>query len=304
MGGCGTAEVTAAMAAAAALMGSARVQRFRDHVPVEDAGTSGPTPGHSDGPCHFVEGRQTVSVWSPLDPVTQAGLRGAAGSSLQRRDGLPARWLAETAFYCNPRARYARARPGGLPVRAWHMQPGDAVAFHFRTLHGTRGNAAATWRAERLGWCPGDALVRTAGGLAPRTPEDIWVSVKGWGGAGGGPGSDQGDPVSGDGEAMDVGAAADGGETVRQGCVPAGVDSSDQVGEGMGPVLHHCAVGLEVELHAVAGAADAVALPGGAERRCQVPGRGRGGEGFGGPLEDRKAVGQGVEHRVGAAFGG
>ena len=27
-----------------------------------------------------------------------------------------------------------------MPIREWAMQPGDAVAFNFKTLHGARGN--------------------------------------------------------------------------------------------------------------------------------------------------------------------
>ena len=59
--------------AAAALMGSQRVQLFHDHVLVKEPGTSMATPWHSDGPYYFVEGQQVVSFWSPLDPVTTAG---------------------------------------------------------------------------------------------------------------------------------------------------------------------------------------------------------------------------------------
>ena len=33
-----------------------------------------------------------------------------------------------------------------MVIREWEMDPGDAVAFHFRTLHGARGNLAVTRR--------------------------------------------------------------------------------------------------------------------------------------------------------------
>ncbi len=127
---------------AAALMGSQRVQLFHDHVLVKEPGTSRPTPWHQDGPYYFVEGRQTVSFWSPLDPVREASLRCVAGSHLWRREVLPTRWLAETAFYPNPETYMPVPDPDAenMPVREWAMEPGDAVAFHFRTLHGARGN--------------------------------------------------------------------------------------------------------------------------------------------------------------------
>ena len=34
----------------------------------------------------------------------------------------------------------------GMPIVEYEMEPGDAVAFHFRTLHGARGNQSDTRR--------------------------------------------------------------------------------------------------------------------------------------------------------------
>jgi ectoine hydroxylase-related dioxygenase (phytanoyl-CoA dioxygenase family) len=133
---------------AARLMGSGRVQLFHDHVLVKEPGTSKPTPWHQDGPYYFVEGRQTVSFWSPLDPVREASLRCVAGSHLWEKEVLPTRWLAETSFYPNPEVYMPVPDPDaeGMRVLEWQMEPGDAVAFHYRTLHGARGNDAATRR--------------------------------------------------------------------------------------------------------------------------------------------------------------
>ncbi len=87
---------------AADLMGSDSVQVFHDHVLVKEPGTSKPTPWHQDGPYYFVQGEQTVSFWSPLDPVREATLRCVAGSHRWPRPVLPKRWLADTAFYPDP----------------------------------------------------------------------------------------------------------------------------------------------------------------------------------------------------------
>ena len=97
---------------AADLMGATRVQLFHDHVLVKEPGTSKPTPWHQDGPYYFVEGRQTVSFWSPLDPVRAASLRCVAGSHLWPRPVLPTRWLAETSFLSQRGRLHARPRPG------------------------------------------------------------------------------------------------------------------------------------------------------------------------------------------------
>jgi ectoine hydroxylase-related dioxygenase (phytanoyl-CoA dioxygenase family) len=133
---------------AAQLTGSQHVQLFHDHVLVKEPGTSKPTPWHQDGPYYFVEGRQTVSFWSPVDPVREASLRCVAGSHLWEKEVLPKRWLSDTAFYPDPDLYMPVPDPDaeGMRVLEWEMEPGDAVAFHYRTLHGARGNEAATRR--------------------------------------------------------------------------------------------------------------------------------------------------------------
>lgn len=133
---------------AARLMGSDRVQLFHDHVLVKEPGTAKPTPWHQDGPYYFVEGRQTVSFWSPLDPVREASLRCVAGSHRWPREVMPMRWLSETAFYPDPDRYMPVPDPDaeGMQVLEWQMEPGDAVAFDFRTLHGARGNTTTARR--------------------------------------------------------------------------------------------------------------------------------------------------------------
>jgi ectoine hydroxylase-related dioxygenase (phytanoyl-CoA dioxygenase family) len=133
---------------AADLMGASRVQMFHDHVLVKEPGTSKATPWHQDGPYYFVDGRQNVSFWSPLDPVKGASLRCVAGSHAWERPVLPTRWLAETSFYPDEDAYMPVPDPDaeGMEIREWEMQPGDAVAFHFSTLHGARGNTTENRR--------------------------------------------------------------------------------------------------------------------------------------------------------------
>lgn len=133
---------------AADLMGSAKVQLFHDHVLVKEPGTSKPTPWHQDGPYYFVEGKQTVSFWSPLDPVRAASLRCVAGSHLWEKPVLPTRWLSEENFYPDDSLYMPVPDPDaeGMPIREWEMEPGDAVAFSYYTLHGARGNESTTRR--------------------------------------------------------------------------------------------------------------------------------------------------------------
>lgn len=135
-------EQSEAAAVAAKLMGSRGVQVFHEHVLVKEPGTSKPTPWHQDSPYYFVEGQQTVSFWSPMDPVKEASLRCVAGSHRWEKAVLPTRWLSETDFYPDEQDFMPVPDPDAENMRVleWQMEPGDAVAFDFRTLHGARGN--------------------------------------------------------------------------------------------------------------------------------------------------------------------
>ena len=129
---------------AARIMQSSRAQIFHDHVLVKEPGTSKPTPWHQDAPYYFVDGSQTISFWSPMDPVSEATLRCVAGSHLWDKLVLPTRWLSEEDFYPDRDSYLPVPDPDSDPdsyrVLEWEMEPGDALAFDFKTLHGARGN--------------------------------------------------------------------------------------------------------------------------------------------------------------------
>ena len=133
---------------AADLMKSQSVQMFHDHVLVKEPGTSLPTPWHQDGPYYFVEGEQTVSFWSPLDPVDEATLRCVAGSHRWEKEVLPTRWVSEEDFFPDEGQYMPVPDPDaeGMNVLEYAMQPGDAVAFNYKILHGARGNTSASRR--------------------------------------------------------------------------------------------------------------------------------------------------------------
>lgn len=134
---------------AARVMRSRRAQFFHDHVLVKEPGTPKPTPWHADAPYYFVEGSQTVSLWLPLDPVREASLRLIAGSHRWDKMVRPVKWAAGEDFYeggdWTP-VPDPDADPGASRVLEWAMEPGDAVLFDFRCVHGARGNLASSRR--------------------------------------------------------------------------------------------------------------------------------------------------------------
>lgn len=133
---------------AADLMQSDLVQMFHEHVLVKEPGTSMATPWHQDGPYYFVEGRQTISFWSPLDPVSEAALRCVAGSHKWEKEVLPTRWVSEEDFFADEGQYMPVPDPEaeGMTILEWEMEPGDAVAFNYKTLHGARANTSETRR--------------------------------------------------------------------------------------------------------------------------------------------------------------
>ena len=127
---------------AAALMCSKSAQLFHDHVLVKEPGTAKPTPWHQDSPYYFVEGEQTLSFWIPVEPVEEATLRCVKGSHKWPKPVLPTRWLGAGSFYPNSQDYLPVPDPEkeGLKIAEWALEPGDAIAFDFRVLHGARGN--------------------------------------------------------------------------------------------------------------------------------------------------------------------
>jgi ectoine hydroxylase-related dioxygenase (phytanoyl-CoA dioxygenase family) len=132
-------------AVAAALMGSARVQLFHEHVLVKEPGTGEATPWHQDQPYYSVDGEDNVSMWTPLDPVlAEVCPRFLAGSQEGGRMFVPKRFKTgkplegETAHY-EPFDGVDETKEAAR-LRYWALEPGDLVAFHFKTLHNAPPN--------------------------------------------------------------------------------------------------------------------------------------------------------------------
>lgn len=102
------------------------------------------TPLHQHAPYYFVDGKHTVSFWVPVDPVRESTLRIIVGSHKWEKLVLPTRWLSNEDFYPGSDdflpVPDSDMEPEKFDVLEWPMEPGDAVAFHYRTVHGARGN--------------------------------------------------------------------------------------------------------------------------------------------------------------------
>jgi ectoine hydroxylase-related dioxygenase (phytanoyl-CoA dioxygenase family) len=128
---------------AAQLMQSQQVQMFHDHY-LDKASISGvATPWHQDMPYYFVDGMQTVSFWVPLDSRTeQVSLKSVAGSHLWEKLIMPTRWSSKENLY--PSSDEFMDMPdidnGDYQIKTWAVNPGDVIAFNFKTVHGANAN--------------------------------------------------------------------------------------------------------------------------------------------------------------------
>jgi len=141
---------SAAASVAAQLMGASAVRLYHDHLLVKEPGTRQRTPWHQDQPYYNIEGRMSVSMWLPIDPVPlESTLEFIAGSHLgpwrMPRAFLDneARWFPEGSLAPLPDIEADRA---AHPIIGWELAPGDAVFFHMLALHGAAGVSGARRR--------------------------------------------------------------------------------------------------------------------------------------------------------------
>jgi len=166
-----------AAAIAGRLMGSASVRIFHEHVLVKEPGTEQPTPWHHDQPYYSVHGDLNISFWIPLDAVSRDTCpEFIAGSQAWGRWFLPRRFNG--IDYDFPEENYEpipdfEAERERYTIRGWDLQPGDAIAFHFRTVHSAPANLSGRRRRGfAVRWLGDDARwAARSGEVSPPFPE-------------------------------------------------------------------------------------------------------------------------------------
>lgn len=175
-------------ALAARLMRSQTARIFHDHILVKEPGNSIVTPWHHDQPYYFVRGEQSVSFWIPLDPIPRdIAIEYVAGSHRWGKAFRPSRFDGSTLYddaQHEPVPDIAAARDT-LPILGWALQPGDVVAFDFRTLHGAPANhSPQRRRVVSLRWVGDDAeFVERPGPTSPPFPALRYRTGQPFGGA-------------------------------------------------------------------------------------------------------------------------
>jgi ectoine hydroxylase-related dioxygenase (phytanoyl-CoA dioxygenase family) len=124
---------------------SERLGFFFDQVFIKDKNLMDPTPWHHDYTFWPIQGDQIASVWAAMEPVTPetSALEFVAGSHrwprLFQAIGLGGRDVSSIPRDPMPDIEANRDK---YEIVSWDLEPGDALLFHARTVHGARGNTS------------------------------------------------------------------------------------------------------------------------------------------------------------------
>ena len=164
-------------AIAAELMNSDSARIFHEHVLVKEPGTNKITPWHHDQPYYCVDGKQVCSLWIPLDPVPQQTCpEFIAGSHDWGRWFLPRKFSGIDYDHDDARLESMPdidAHRDNYDIRSWSLEPGDAIAFHFLTIHGAPANLSSDRRRRGFAarWLGDDAVyAKRSGETSPPFP--------------------------------------------------------------------------------------------------------------------------------------
>ena len=144
------------------LMKSSTAQFFHEHAFCKDPGTQCATPWHQDMPYYCVDGTQTVSLYIALDETpAEVAVSFVRGSHRWGKLYHPVAFLDAEDFESEgvqlEEAPDINECPDEYDVASWDLEPGDCIAFDFRTLHGTTaGEVKAKRRAVSTRWLGDD----------------------------------------------------------------------------------------------------------------------------------------------------
>jgi ectoine hydroxylase-related dioxygenase (phytanoyl-CoA dioxygenase family) len=166
-----------APALAAQLMLSKRVRIFHEHVLVKEPGTDKITPWHHDQPYYCVDGSQVCSLWIPLDPVPiETCPEFITGSHKWGQWFLPRKFTGIDYDHIDEKLESIpdiNSQREKYDIQHWALEPGDAIAFHFLTVHGAPSNRSASHRRRGFSarWLGDDAVyARRSGEISPPFP--------------------------------------------------------------------------------------------------------------------------------------
>ena len=138
---------------------------FHEHVLVKEPGTREISPWHQDQPYYCVDGEKVGSVWLPLDPVPRSVCpEYVAGSHRWGKMFTPRKFMDhrpyDGSFEAFEPVPDIEAHRNEYEILSWELEPGDAIAFHMKTVHGAPGTEELETirRAFATRWLGDDAV--------------------------------------------------------------------------------------------------------------------------------------------------
>ncbi|HXQ13510.1 MAG TPA: phytanoyl-CoA dioxygenase family protein [Caulobacteraceae bacterium] len=164
------------------LLRTHKLNLFFDQLFVKEPGAVAPTPWHQDQPYWPIAGRQVLSLWIPMDPVTLStgGLEYVRGSHEWNRRFHPVNFGRSS-----PQIDAVLSRLDGDDIPdldaerdrhqflSWDMAPGDVLVHQAMTIHGASGNGSLSsrrraysirWSGDDATWDPRPGILETIPG--------------------------------------------------------------------------------------------------------------------------------------------
>ena len=161
---------------------SQKIQLFHEHAFVKEPGTQQATPWHQDMPYYCIQGVQTVSVYISLDYAdSDVAVRFVKGSHKWGRQFFPRVFLDGEDFNTNNTSLESvpDINTTDFDIFESALAPGDAVLFHFCTLHGTTdARLKNRRRAMATRWMGDDVRYEfKAGETSPPLPKNLQIKT-------------------------------------------------------------------------------------------------------------------------------
>lgn len=164
------------------LMQSATVTRYFDNLFVKEGGGGAASPWHEDASFQRVIGRDSVNFWVAFDPIPgRTALQYLAGSHLRDEPIYLMGHFDDGGSYngviTNNRVPSRSTTELGAEFERvwWDLEPGDALVWFHRTLHGAPANTLGIpRRAIAYIWLGDDAFYDASPGYTdPDFPDPI-----------------------------------------------------------------------------------------------------------------------------------
>jgi ectoine hydroxylase-related dioxygenase (phytanoyl-CoA dioxygenase family) len=153
-------------------MESGYAQFFHEHAFLKAPGTQRATPWHQDLPYYCVDGTKTASVYVSLDSAdADVAVRFVKGSHRWNKLYYPRVFEDGSKLNEEPSGGLEEvpdidAHPENYDIATTSLEPGDAIVFDYRTLHGTgdaeiktlRRAFSTRWIGDDVSYCsrPGE----------------------------------------------------------------------------------------------------------------------------------------------------